>query len=321
MGLTVSMLFATANNSNAQVVELTNTVTSTDGYEVEITIRLVEVIAPNGCPNGYNFNIRYEYDIEFIGASAPNSMYTLQGNLSCGNSTNNFFQLPNQGGSGTGISGGNSWRPVSDCQTATVESLECNMVDITIHGPGIPHQVVALEPVTTLPVEWLDFTVQNESNNATLNWSTASEQNNDYFTVERSEDGKEWTVLAEITGAGNKNSQSNYSWADINPLVGNSYYRVKQTDFDGRYEYSEIKSFELKGTNQLKVYPNPANDVLNVSNTSSKGSDVVILNNYGQDMSSRVDYNKSSGVITISNLPTGVYILKYGNETTRFHKL
>lgn len=321
LGFTVSLLFVTAKHSSAQGIELTNTVSSTDGYDVQITMRLTEVIAPNGCPNGYNFNIRYEYDIEFIGASAPNSMYTLQGNLSCGSSTNNFFNLQNQGGTGTGVSGGNSWRPISDCQTATIESLECNMVDVTIHGPGIPHQVVSLELNGSLPVEWLDFTVNNENDAVVLNWSTGSELNNDYFTVEQSIDGENWKELSEIMGAGNKNTRSDYKWVDYNPSIGNTYYRIKQTDFDGRYDYSEIKSFNLKGSDQLKVYPVPANDVLNIVSASTIKQDVKVLSSYGQNMTSKVEFTNNNKALNISDLPTGVYMLKVGDQTTRFQKL
>ncbi len=88
-----------------------------------------------------------------------------------------------------------------------------------------------------LPISLLSFDVKQRKGGIELLWSTASEINNDFFTIERSVDGNNWNILAFIQGAGNSNQELHYKYYDENPLDDISYYRLKQTDFDGKYEY------------------------------------------------------------------------------------
>lgn len=95
---------------------------------------------------------------------------------------------------------------------------------------------------TTLPIELLFFNATLSNEHVDLNWSTASELNNDYFTIERSNDGVNWEKINETNGAGTTTQRTNYSAIDERPLQGISYYRLKQTDFDGKYSFSNIAS-------------------------------------------------------------------------------
>lgn len=88
-----------------------------------------------------------------------------------------------------------------------------------------------------LPIELLSFSYKIVPGQAVLEWETASEINNNYFTIERSRDMNRWEVVGTVAGAGNSNQQLSYQLADYMPLQGLSYYRLKQTDFDGQYEY------------------------------------------------------------------------------------
>ena len=92
-------------------------------------------------------------------------------------------------------------------------------------------------PIDPFPIELLSFTVIQKLSEIVVDWSTAAEINNDFFTIERSIDGNSWETLTYINGAGNANYVINYSYTDNNPIEGVSYYRLKQTDFDGQYEY------------------------------------------------------------------------------------
>lgn len=90
-----------------------------------------------------------------------------------------------------------------------------------------------------LPIELISFDGKNKNNNNILTWSTASESNNDYFTVERSDDGVNWLMIDSIDGAGNSQSIIGYSTVDNDYREVINYYRLKQVDYDGQYELFE----------------------------------------------------------------------------------
>ncbi|MDG1476269.1 MAG: BNR-repeat neuraminidase N-terminal domain-containing protein [Vicingaceae bacterium] len=108
-----------------------------------------------------------------------------------------------------------------------------------------------------LPVELLNFETKCENNTPSLNWSTATETNNDYFTIERSIDMKVFEEIATITGNGNSSSLLSYSWIDKNPPTQTCYYRLKQTDFNGDYEYLGTKAVDCNSSKNVSIYPNP----------------------------------------------------------------
>jgi hypothetical protein len=89
----------------------------------------------------------------------------------------------------------------------------------------------------SLPIELLDFTAKIVNQGVKLTWITAAEINNDFFTIERSRNGVNWETLTFVQGAGNSNQVLTYTWEDDQPLNGISYYRLKQTDFDGQFEF------------------------------------------------------------------------------------
>ncbi len=97
-----------------------------------------------------------------------------------------------------------------------------------------------------------------------LEWATYAEINNEYFTIERSLDGKEYDIIDELDGAGNSTETITYEYYDEKPLSGISYYRLKQTDYDGKFEYSDpitIKNEQELASLELEsIYPNPFTD-------------------------------------------------------------
>jgi hypothetical protein len=104
-----------------------------------------------------------------------------------------------------------------------------------------------------LPIELISFEANlNANNQVDIFWSTASEQNNDFFTIERSIDGLNWEIVATVAGAGNSTNRIDYAAYDLRPLSGISYYRLKQTDYDGAFEYSNIVSV-FNGNEELQL--------------------------------------------------------------------
>ena len=111
---------------------------------------------------------------------------------------------------------------------------------------------------TPLPIELSDFNLTYENPAVVATWETASELNNDYFTLERAGTDLAFDEIGRKPGAGTSKIPHAYSMIDSNPYEGTSYYRLKQTDFDGTETYSEAKSmFIEESEKKLVVFPNP----------------------------------------------------------------
>ncbi len=163
-----------------------------------------------------------------------------------------------------------------------------------------------------LPIELLSFNAvyDEASKNVLLNWATANETNNDYFTIERSVNGKDWQILAIKKGAGNSSQTLVYEMRDNSPLPDVSYYRLKQTDFNGQFTYSSVVVVNVIDNNtNYTIYPNPASDLLNIiSNTNIHYVEVI---NY---LGVTVLTSEISMGISIKELPAGFYFVNIYNE-------
>ncbi|MEQ9441603.1 MAG: T9SS type A sorting domain-containing protein [Cyclobacteriaceae bacterium] len=116
-----------------------------------------------------------------------------------------------------------------------------------------------------LPVELVAFNVQAEANQVLLTWETASEINNDFFEIQRSQNAKDWEAIGTVAGAGNSTRSLEYQYKDKYPIIGESYYRLRQVDYDGKFDYSKIRSITVEAFTQLnttvleiRIYPNPS---------------------------------------------------------------
>ena len=119
------------------------------------------------------------------------------------------------------------------------------------------------------PVEMLSFNARPFSGYVLLDWQTATEKNNEGFDIQRSTDGKTWETIGFVQGRGTTQTPQSYAYTDEAPLAGTSYYRLKQVDYNGAFEYSNILSvnYDLDGKQQgLKLFPNPVSDELNILN-------------------------------------------------------
>jgi hypothetical protein len=109
--------------------------------------------------------------------------------------------------------------------------------------------------VVSLPIELLYFRAQPKEKAVQLTWATAKEVNNDYFTVERSTDGQSFSDLLRVEGAGNSQEMRQYTALDGSPYSGVTYYRLKQTDYDGNFSYSKVEVVHSgKDGSGLQVY-------------------------------------------------------------------
>ena len=163
-------------------------------------------------------------------------------------------------------------------------------------------------PLSPLPVELLNFNAVMNNRIVDLTWQTASEQNNDFFTVERSANGFDFEPVLYKDGAGNSNTLLSYSVKDLKPLDGVSYYRLKQTDFDGAFEYSDIRVVSNAENEQLLIYPNPSNSgKINFSKSTDIG-EVSIFTAEGKLIYSGLILNSLE-----LELKPGVYVVQFNN--------
>ena len=175
-----------------------------------------------------------------------------------------------------------------------------------------------------LPVGLKDFSASMQNDNVTVNWTTASEQNNDFFTVERSADGFNYKSLSEIKGAGNSSAISNYEFtdhlpSDIIPFTS-VYYRLSQTDFNGNTKTYSPVSVSVKNNIPLSVnvFPNPSVDGIiyaNVSGTENKETLIVIADVLGKEYYSKL-VNNAYGIYCLNSeqLPAGVYMITASSD-------
>jgi hypothetical protein len=170
-----------------------------------------------------------------------------------------------------------------------------------------------------LPVDLVSFYGDCNGKINTLQWSTASETNNSFFSLERSIDGNAWENIANINGAGNSNQIHNYNFSDENYSNINTYYRLKQTDFDGNVTlFSPISVSCTSGDNdiQIAVYPNPFNEnvTLNIVNLYKSTVRINIFDVLGNIVFSRnispIPDQKLVSDFDLSSLSKGMYFLE-----------
>jgi len=144
----------------------------------------------------------------------------------------------------------------------------------------------------TLPVEVLYFEGSVDAqNHGILEWATTSEENFDFFTVERSMDGVTFQDAGQIGGAGNSKETLYYTYIDETKINGTVYYRLKATDIDGFVEYHGVVSLHAEGEEGIIVFPNPSNGKSFKLTNNFSGNGVIVLEVF--DMSGRVIYSKS----------------------------
>ena len=166
--------------------------------------------------------------------------------------------------------------------------------------------------VSALPITVVTFSGKNGGRENTLTWKTTSETNNAGFEIEKSPDAKTFKKIGFIDGNGDSKEVNTYSFTDANPLPI-TYYRLKQIDFDGKFEYSRIISVKNEALG-FAVYPNPAQNQLFVANLE-KAEEVLIRNLDGKVfLKQHVD---SKVPVNTSNFPSGLYFITIGNETRK----
>jgi hypothetical protein len=199
----------------------------------------------------------------------------------------NLTQWVNQGNGGT----------TGNATTGTVVTTPA----VTSFSPFALASTTLSNP---LPIELISFTAEPINNTVQLNWITASELNNDHFTIQRSTDGKEFEDLAQVKGAGTTSEETRYSYVDENPGSDSLYYRLMQTDIDGNSTSSNVVRVVSGEVNSLIGFPNP----VRIGNTVTFNYTGYfrVYNSMGLVVLMTAKTNK----IDATSLTPGVYIVK-----------
>lgn len=163
----------------------------------------------------------------------------------------------------------------------------------------------------SLPITLVYFSVKNYEDYILTEWQTAAEINNDYFTIERSANGTDFEEIGTEDGAGNSTMLLNYSFNDDDPKSGMSYYRLKQTDYDGKFSYSDLVNVnrDLNAMEVVRFSPNPVHTFAEIElNQNATNASLLVYNISGQVVQQNTNLSGEIILFERNDLPSGTYI-------------
>lgn len=178
-----------------------------------------------------------------------------------------------------------------------------NTVTVTVNRP--------------LPVQLTSFTARWSGSKAILNWATASELNSDYFAVERSGNGTDFSTLTQVASAGTSSKPNTYSFTDTNPLKDATYYRLRQVDRDGTTAYSPIALLTTSQGSAGWLVATDSPQRFNIRATLDAASRFTVLDVMGRSVFTQA-VTPDHAEVVIPNLPTGVYFFRLLTQQGRF---
>lgn len=195
--------------------------------------------------------------------------------------------------------------------------------DVWIAADGPKSGPITYYTGGVLPIKLLEFTANSNVDKVDIKWITTNEVNNNYFTIEKSKDALTWEVVLQTQGAGNSNVNIEYFESDYNPYEGVSYYRLKQTDFDGNFEYFNIVpvKVDLSNKGEMNLFPNPLRrgEELKINLEGIKQDVLIVIRDAkGQEFYSKaqIHYENNQLIAVPINLdiPAGFYIVTASSE-------
>lgn len=221
------------------------------------------------------------------------------------------------GWTGTAGSSGTSGKLFFGSTSTDLTAPQINQIVFNMSGINYSAMLLSngeLVPTNTvLPVKLTSFTAQKQGTAVQLKWTTASEQNNSHFEVQRSTDGQSFVSIGSKAGAGNSNSVLDYFFTDNSPLSGVNYYRLNQVDFDGTANTSNPVAVSLGVTNtSVTAYPNPVTQQLNVTGLVA-GDHIKLLDLSGRIIKTQDFSGSNTAVLSLDKINAGLYLLVVEN--------
>ncbi len=181
-------------------------------------------------------------------------------------------------------------------------------------GRAYTSTFVDVEQVNPLPVELISFSGQKKDASVLLSWETSSELNNNYFSVERSDDDGEFSSIGIVDGNGTCSQPHFYSFTDDDPNTGENYYRLRQVDFNGREHISNIIAISFEPDNSFSADSYFNEYGLCYSTTGDSPSDILIIDMTGKIMLDEKGIAPGSGILNTGNWSDGIYLVVFSNN-------
>ncbi|MBC7488408.1 MAG: T9SS type A sorting domain-containing protein [Cytophagaceae bacterium] len=216
----------------------------------------------------------------------------------------------------TGLRGSLVWTQYSDVRVAPAgtRTIRIRLIsDASINSDSDGYfDDVSLTHSTTLPVHLLSFTSAVAGAAIEVKWQTASEESNAFFTVEKSEDGMHWKVIAVQEGTLSSQQLTNYQLLDEEPVHGVQYYKLIQTDVDGKITTFPIivQVYETAGIDEVQLFPNPTDGVVSVKVLGVGKKKLRVVSATGQEMLSGISFDTQAYFLELGNLPAGYYVIE-----------
>ncbi len=281
----------------------------------------IEQVGNTERPATINSRLNREWIVQETGTvgsiSLTYDMSTISGPLGTGTNNANLLRLMVDDDGDFSNGGTTLISPTSIDGTANTVTFSVDFTDGQYYTLGSTEEDAL--PITLIS---FDASVTND-NEVKLEWATAEEIGNSYFSIERSADGVEFEIIGTREGAGNSSSVIEYTFTDIRPLSGRAFYRLRQTDFNGEFEHSQIRSVfvDVRDETDFRVYPNPVGngEIIRVKQSSAAATvpafnyQVITLNGIVV-RSGKAENSQETISISTAGLGSGIYLLKVKTE-------
>ncbi|MCB9364535.1 MAG: T9SS type A sorting domain-containing protein [Flavobacteriales bacterium] len=286
--------------------------TAAANAEVPVACGLYSRLAREWKITNTNFTDNFNFDVKLNAGANPTSVTVSDlrllvdddGNFANGGTTCYY----NGDGTGIVISYANPVITVSGISNTHITNSSTKYITIG-----------SIDAATPLPVDLLSYTASCKDNLPLLEWTTTTEINNDYFTIEKSTDGIYFDEVAIINGNGNSSLPINYSWLDEKPTNQTAYYRLKQTDFNGAFQYYGIEAIACKQEGSISIYPNPFDDgfTVNLDKNTTYPLTLEIYDYLGRKVFEQQIITNNTNIILGEKVTKGTYSVKIFNNTSQ----
>jgi hypothetical protein len=173
--------------------------------------------------------------------------------------------------------------------------------------------------IVPLPVGYTYWNAEHEDNQVLLSWGTEFEDQNRTFRIQRSADGLIWETIGAVAGQNTTNQANHYSYTDVNPLDGISYYRLQQVDLDGAFHLTNVLSISTNVIEPFTVYPNPSKGRFTLQTKTKKSDQILLTDMVGTVQQIALNEVNNGWEVNCSNVAAGVYtltLISNGNRQT-----